>query len=154
LAEGSGTVQATNFAFVATAGTLGPEVFQFIGLLPASGGFLTANFNIWEDHVGGELSDKLTISVLGNVVVSTFLSDTEGVPLAPFTAAPGTVLGDLVETGTIQYVDWSSVGHPELSSVIAVGFKSEVPEPGSVLLLMTMLGLTGGVLGIAKLRRT
>jgi len=150
--DGAGSVNATNFAVNVSAGSLGTEIWQFIGVVPSFvAGPISGTFNIWEDHVGGTISDKLSLSVVNSVVIATFQSDVEGVPMTPFVGATG----NIVENGDIQYLNLTSLG---LSGTVAIGFQSDkeptVPEPGSVLLLLTMLTLTGGFFGAVKLRRT
>jgi len=149
--DGGGTVTATNFTLVASAMLTAPETFLFAGQLPAAiSGVVTANYNIF-DKDGVTLSDTMTVIAFSNAVTVLFQSDTEGGPA--LIALPGGT--SLIETGQLQYVPLPSA----LSGKLLVGFQSDiettsVAEPGSVLLLLSMITLTGGFFGVVKFRRT
>jgi len=149
--DGGGSVTATNFALVASASLTAPETFLFAGQLPASiTGVVTANYNIY-DQDGVTLSDTLTVIAFSDAATVLFQSDNEGGPaLTPLVGAT-----KVIETGQLQYVTLPAA----LSGKLLVGFRSDiettsVPEPGSVLLLLSMITLTGGFFGVVKFRRT
>jgi hypothetical protein len=116
--------------------TPGPEhcVFDYL----SSGTITTTlplNFNIYEDDAQTILSDTLAISkTASNIFTVDFFSDVEGgPPLVPLLGAQS-----ITENGSIQTV--ATINFTSGPSQ-TIQFQSDVPEPTSILLLITVVGL-------------
>jgi hypothetical protein len=115
-------------------------VLTLTGVGTLGGGNNTINVNIWEDHIGGVLSD--TLSIVGTQLTSdtvrgvlTFRSDVEGGPaLTPLLGGEGIGLFDFVETGVPLT---GMLGSPDSLNPVLITATSDadVPEPSSMLLL-------------------
>lgn len=123
------------------------------------------NFNIWDvfNAIPGtysQLSDTLTVTLSpgflgsgGTVTVSFDSSPTQAVICG--TTKNCNLLEGPKDT-SLQYVDLTDTSAGSFNTDLAVAFNSfpagniNLPEPGSIVLLLTMLA---GVVGVAKLRR-
>ena len=121
-----------------------PEICT-LGVTTAPGSFPAVNdlFNIYGQD-GVTLSDTLSITRSnpdGSQLIVAFISDVEGTPLAPL--AGGT---SIIEDGTVQTADRIALTGPLAGQNFIVQFQSdvsEVPEPASVGLLITVMAGCG-----------
>jgi hypothetical protein len=86
--------------------------------------------------------------------VLTFISDTNEAGLTGFNIAPNSP----VENGGRQEIvslTWQDPGNPaETANILAASDVTEVPEPPTVMLLVTGLGLLGGMSYRRRVRAT
>ena len=116
-----------------------------LGATTAPGSFPAVNdlFNIYGQD-GVTLSDTLSITRPnpdGSQLIVAFISDVEGTPLAPL--AGGT---SIIEDGTVQTADRIALTGPLAGQNFIVQFQSDVsdvPEPASVGLLITVMAGCG-----------
>jgi hypothetical protein len=159
LAMGSAMATTLNFTDPGNGGNIAVQITgsgssSFSALTSADmaigsfllGGILSPSFtvqaNIYQQAVGGKLSDTLAIARVGGLVTFTFLSD----PLAfmPFT---GSKVVNLVSNGTSQLIA-SNIGGSGLDIYVKSSVHA-VPEPSATILLGMALFVLG-VLGKKK----